>query len=235
MDMPSTSDALISRVRKIVADHYEKDSSPLLLSDLGAILRKENFWLGTEKEGKSLRQFIEEVHDPDLLIVRDKNSPAYVAVTTEKAKKVVEQYIDRRSQTTSTIPDLEALPRSLLLAFCVRQEDGKRVYLQKSPPFKYQIAATANSDEYLLVDDRYRRPGLNITDLTLLSASDRLDLQTKIVSWGRDNEIKIEDLYVGKSKRHANALERLLAAQPRGSAEKIMIPGDIALILIQHD
>ena len=59
----------------------------------------------TEADRKTLRQVIEEARDPNLLIVRDKNAPAYVAVTTEAAKKLVEQFIDRRTQTASAIPD----------------------------------------------------------------------------------------------------------------------------------
>jgi hypothetical protein len=129
--MPLDLDALVASLRKIVVEHYERDSSPLLLSDLGGLLRKQNLWPSGENEGKTLRKIIEDAHDPDLVIVRDRNSPAYVAVTTEAAKNVVEQYIERRSQSTSAIPDLEALPRSVLLAFCVRPENGKGVFLRR--------------------------------------------------------------------------------------------------------
>jgi hypothetical protein len=230
-------DTLISSLRKVVADHYEKDSSPLLLSDLGDVLRKQQLWPSKWTEGKTLRQVIEEAHDPDLLIVRDKNSPAYVAVTTEANKKIVEQFIERRSQTAATIPDLDALPRSVLLAFCVRQENGRHVFLRKSPPFRYEtnVPAEDERDQFLLVEERYRRPGLKVTEVSEVSATDRLDLQARIAAWSMDNGVQLEAFYRYRAKKHANALERLLAAQPRGAAEKIMIPGDIALILSQHE
>jgi hypothetical protein len=235
--MPLDSDALIATIRKFVADRYETDTSPLLLSDLGQILRNQNLWQPMQTEGKTLRQVIEAARDPDLVIVRDKNSPAYVAVATAATKDIVEQFIERRSQARATIPDLEALPRSVLLAFCVRQENGKPVFLRKSPPFKYEtdLPVGEDRDQFLCVEERYRRPGLKIAALTELTASDRLDLQTKIAAWSRDNGIPLEDFYKFKGKKRANALERLLAAQPPGAAEKIMIPGDIALILIQHE
>ena len=124
----------------------------------------ENAICGRQREAdrKTLRQVIEEARDPNLLIVRDKNAPAYVAVTTEAAKKLVEQFIDRRTQTASAIPDLDALPRAVLLAFCVRPESGKTVFLRTSPPFKYEIAERLGEDSnhFLPVDERYRRPGL---------------------------------------------------------------------------
>ena len=236
LNMAPEANSLIDSLRQIVAAHYERDSSPLLLSDLGDTLRKRNLWPSVDADRKTLRQAIEEARDPNLLIVRDRNAPAYVAVTTEAAKKVVEQFIDRRAQTASAIPDLDALPRAVLLAFCVRPESGKTVFLRTVPPFKYEVAERIDEDShhFFPVDERYRRPGLKLTDLSELSASDRLDLQTKIAAWSRDNGINLEDFYSFR-KKHANALERLLAAQPREVASKIMIPGDIALILSRHE
>jgi hypothetical protein len=124
-----------------------------------------------------------------------------------------------------------------LVAFCVRQENGKPVFLSKAPPFKYRISVPdeGERDQFLLIEERYRRPGLKIFNISDLNASDRLDLQTRIAAWSRDNGVELEDFYKFGEKRHANALERLLAAQPHGVAEKIMIPGDIALILSRHE
>jgi len=235
--MSPTTDEVLADLRRVVNEHYEKDSSPLLLSELGALLRKRNTWLSTESDGKKLRQVIEEAGDPDLVIVRDDTSPAYVAVTTGAAREIVEQYIRRRSQAKSVIPDLGALPRSVILAFCVRQENGKSVFLNKSFPFKYEIIdpTMADREQVLLIEDRYRRPGLKIGDSSELGPADRLDLQTKIAAWARDNGVKLEDFYTSQQNKPTNALERLIAAQPRGLAERIMIPADIALILSKHE
>jgi len=235
--MSPNSDTFIANLRKIVTERYEKDMSPLLLSDLGHILRKQNLWPTDEAEGKTLRQVIEGAHDPDLLIVRDKNSPAYIAIATGTTKDIVEQFIEHRSQNRANIPDLEALPRSVLLAFCVRQENGKTVFLRKSPPFKYEtdVPAGEDRDHFLPIEEKYRRPGLKIVEVGELTASDRLDLQTKIAAWSMDKGIQLEDFYIFKGKRRTNALERLLAAQPDGLEEKIVIPGDIALMLSRHE
>jgi hypothetical protein len=235
--MVSDPNPLLTTLRAIVAERYEKDTSPLLLSDLGLMLRQRGLWPRQEHTGKTLRQIIEDAHDPNLLIVRDKNLPAYVAVATEATKTVVEQLMARRVQRTSSVPNLEALPRSVLFAFCVRQEAGKPVFLSKTPPFKYTLAPPdeADRDQFFVIDERYRRPGLKILEPSELSASDRLDLQGRITSWSRDHDVPLEEFYIIKEKKRVNALERLLAAQSREVAPKIVIPGDIALILMQHE
>ena len=101
--MSTNPNSLISTLRAIVAERYEKDTSPLLLADLGHILRQRGLWQSAESQGKSLRQIIEDARDPDLVIVRDKNSPAYIAVATAASKEMVEQSISRRNRTVSTI------------------------------------------------------------------------------------------------------------------------------------
>lgn len=235
--MSPLDDNFIANLRKIVAEHYEKDSSPLLLSHLGAILRKQDLWPCAGAEGRTLKEFIEATHDPDLFIVRDKNSPAYVAIATQATKGIVEQFIERRRQSTAAIPDLEALPRAVLLAFCVRQPAGRPVFLRKSPPFRYvtEEPSSEDSDQFLRIDERYRRPGLKVDGAAELPASDRLDLQIKIAAWSKDNDVRLEDFYRLSAKKSGNALERLLAAQPPGVASRIMISGDIALKLSQSD
>ena len=207
----------------------------MLLSSLGFRLRKDNLWQPDRVNGRTLRQFIEGANDPDLVIVRDPNSPAFVAVAPAAYKQTVEMWIDRRSQTTATVPDLEALPRSVLLAFCVKHDAGKSVFLNKHPPFKYEIGSREEVDlnQCVEIDERYRRPGLNISGE--LSASDRLDLQTKIATWSKDTNLPIETFYMHAGKKQRNALERLVEAQPQGVAEKMMIPGDIALLLSRQE
>ena len=231
------NETLIPKIREAVKKRYEADTTPLLLSELGGILKHEGIWAAEQAEGRKLRQVIEAAQDPDLLIVRDQNSPAYVAVTTAATKELVLQHIQRRGQTRTNIPDLEALPRAVLLAFCVRQDANKPVFLRRLPPFRYEVGEPSGEDRetFVLIDERYRRPGLKLINIADLSASDRLDLQAKIATWSRDKDIDIAEFYKPTMKKRTNALERLLAAQPAGLAEKIMIPADIALILSEHE
>ena len=73
--MSSTDIDLMANIREIVTDHYQKDSAPMLLSSLGLRLRKDSRWQPDRANGRTLLQLIEVAHDPDLVIVRDPNSP----------------------------------------------------------------------------------------------------------------------------------------------------------------
>ena len=228
----ATDQDILVKVRGIVADHYSSDSSPLLLAELGSRLGS-----GFRPVSKTLTQLIAAANDPDLLLIRDKNTPAYVVVTTSTSRPVVEEWLERRKQATTSVPDLWDLPRSVLLAFCVPTECDKQVYISKAHPFKYEIKAKeADPDpELIAVEDRYRRPGLKILDPKSLSAVDQLDLQTKIITWSKDKNIPLGRFNVPSWKKSTNALERLLAAQRDGISDKILIPGDIALFLLRHE
>ena len=227
-----TEDEILNRVREIVAAHYSEKSSPLLLAELGIQLGQS-----LRPLHKTLTQLIVDANDPDLLIIRDKSAPAYVAVTTSKSKPIVAELLERRRQSTAAVPDLGGLPRSVLLAFCVPTLRDKQVYIYRSPPFKYEIRDKgADPDPELIeVDERYRRPGLKISNPEELNAVDHLDLQTKIITWSRDKSVSLDKFNLASLKKTTNALVRLLAAQRVGIAEKIVIPGDIALLLVRHE
>jgi len=198
---------------------------------LGGRLRDKGLWPPDGYAG-GLREFIESKGADELVILRDRNSPAYVAVATVANRTVVEQWIENRSQATTVVPDLDALPRPLLLAFCVHIETNQTVYVRRIPPIRFEVVPPAEIDQdFVVVDERYRRPGLRLTDVSDLSVSDRLDLQRRIATWSKDKNVPIEFFYKAAGRKPSTALERLLAAQPSGLAEKIMIPADIALLL----
>ena len=223
---------ILKKIQEIVTSHYSQRSDPLLLADLGIRLNTN-----LKPFGKTLTQFIVAANNPDLIILRDNNTPAFVVVTTSESKPFVEAWLDRRKQITSIVPDLGDLPRSVLIAFCVLKQPHEKVYICNSAPFRYEIKdiAAGPDPEMIEVEERYRRPGLKVSTLTELSATDRLDLQTKIITWSKDKNVPLGRFNGAQSKKSTNALERLLAAQRDGIAEKIMVPGDIALLLVRHE
>lgn len=235
--MATTHQDVLSKIRAIVDEHYSQVSAPLLLSALGTRLRQQHLWPTADAARLSLREFIEKSGESQLTIVRDKQSPAYIAVATPEYEPIVEQWIARRVKAVASVPDLDALPRPVILAFCVQTEPGQTVYVRKSAPFRYELSVPegSESDDFIPVDERYRRPGLRFAEPNDLQSSDRLDLQTRIAAWSRDKNIPIETFYRMLPKKHANALERLISAQPPGVAERIVIPGDIAILLTKHD
>lgn len=235
--MSSNAQLLGDKVRELVNGHYARTSAPLLLSKLGLALREQNAWPPAGHDGSSLQKFIESLGDNDLQIVRDPAVPAYIAVATRDSLAAVSGVIANRTKASTTVPDLEELPRSVLLAFCAQQNSGESVYLSKEFPFKYRTSPPSidDRDQYWEVPPRYRRNGLMMSAVTGLGAADRLDLQKKIAKWCLDNGVSIESLYRHQNARSANALERLIAAQPPGVAARMLIPSDIALLLSRND
>lgn len=226
-----------TRLKAIVQEHYAKTRTPLLLSHLGSRVEKEQLW-PDDRGQRSLKQLIEAC-EPDLQIVFDRRSPAYVAVVTPDVRADVEGQInDRLGEKDKIAVRLEDLARPVLLAFCVNVQ-SQSVYIRRTKPFRYEVGSIPieKATEYVIIEPEYRRPGLRIEHPHLLPLSDRRDLENLIQKWATVHGLEIEQFSrleqedkeapeIGKT-----ALDRLLAAQPPGVADKLLIPADIAQIL----
>jgi hypothetical protein len=237
--MPISPEEFKEKIKAIVRDHYAASRTPLLLAHLGATIEKEDAW-PVDRGGRSLKQLLKECVAPDLEIVWDKRSPAYIAVVTPEVRSDVEAQIAER-QGTSELPTvrLEDLARPVLLAFCVRVADETPVYVRRSRPFRYEIGPLSpdRASEYIIVESEYRRPGLRIDRLHLLQLSDRRDLEGRIQKWAAVHAVQLEQFSkVDQEEKEPpdygkTALDRLLEAQPRDVAQRLLIPADIAQIL----
>jgi hypothetical protein len=236
--MTTTPEEFRRRLLEIVQGHYTINRAPLLLSRLGAEIEKAQLW-PEDRAQRSLKQLIEETCGPDLQIVRDKLSPAYVAVVTPEVREQVEaQIAERPNESERTALRLESIARPVLLAFCIDVKN-QPVYVRRIRPFRYEVG-TVPSDrisEYVLVDSEYRRPGLRIDNLSALSQNDKRDLESLIQKWaavhgmGVDQFSKLDQEEREGVEKGRTALDRLLAAQPDDIAQRILIPADIAQIL----
>jgi len=236
--MAITLEEFREKIKEIVRAHYAAKSTPLLLAHLGAEIEQQQLW-PEERGQRSLRQLISETCEPDLQIVRDKRSPAYIAVVTPEVRADVEDQIARRSPVQSgTQVRLEDLARPVLLAFCVNIQN-QPVYVRRIRPFRYDVGAIPQDrlSEYLLVEPEYRRPGLRIDHLQQLQTADKHDLSSRIQQWAIAHGVDVEQ-FKRTDESEANgredrltALDRLLAAQPREIVERMLIPADIAQIL----
>lgn len=228
-----------NRIKAIVQEHYEKTRTPLLLSHLGSRIEKEQLW-PDDRGQQSLKQLIEAVK-PDLQIVFDKRSPAFVAVATPDSRDDVLQQIRARLGEKETTPvRLEDLARPILLAFCIGVQN-QSIYIRRVRPFRYDVGTipAGSESEYVVIEPEYRRPGLRIDNLNQITLSDRKDLENRIQKWATVHSLDIEQFsrleHDDKEVSDAGktALDRLLAAQPPDIAKRMMIPGDIAQFLSQ--
>jgi len=226
-----------ARLKAIVQEHYAQTRTPLLLSHLGSKVEKEQLW-PDDRGQRSLKKLIEAC-EPDLQIVFDRRSPAYVAVVTPEVRADVEGQInDRLGEKDKIAVRLEDLARPVLLAFCVNVQ-SQSVYIRRTKPFRYEVGSIPieKATEYVIIEPEYRRPGLRIEHPHLLPLSDRRDLENLIQKWATVHGLEIEQFSrLEQEDKEApetgkTALDRLLAAQPPGVADKLLIPADIAQIL----
>lgn len=229
-----TKEDILDRIQK----HYASSEDVLLLSDLGASLGLAGLW-PIEGEDRPLSEVVQGL-TPDVSLVRDPKSKAYVVIVPKGKEDLALRAIDRRHK----IHFLRQLPRAVLLAFCVEAPAGSHVYLRLQPPYRYLIAAQPLGEGYMAVEDQFRTPGLFIDDPRSIAADDAERLSSKIQEWASTHSISFEEIKaIDRAERHetsderpktpsgVNALERLYSAQAAGVAEKMVVPADIAVTL----
>ena len=236
--MGTTPEEFKDKIKAMVQGHYAASRTPLLLAHLGTDLDKADAW-PSDRGQRSLKQLIKDCASPDLDIVWDKRSPAYVAVVTREVRNDIEaQIAERLGNNKAPSVRLEDIARPVLLAFCIEAHE-QPVYVRRSRPFKYEIGnlSTDRASEFIYVESEYRRAGLRVDRLQSLPLSDRRDLEGRIQKWASVHGLQIEQFSrLDQDDKEAadtgkTALDRLLAAQPLDVAQRLMIPADIAQIL----
>jgi hypothetical protein len=227
-----------AKAKAMVRSHYAATHAPMLLAHLGSAIEKERAW-PSDRGQRSLKQLITDTCGPDLQVIFDKRSPAYVAVVTPDVRADVEaQIASRLGDKETVLVRLEDLARPVLLAFCVDVQN-QPVYIRRIRPFRYEVGSipAERATEYVVVEPEYRRPGLRIEHPHLLPLSDRRDLEGLIQKWAVVHGLEIEQfsrLEQDEKEPPASgktALDRLLAAQPSDVAQRLLVPADIAQIL----
>jgi hypothetical protein len=224
-------------VKEHVAAHYAGSEVPLLLSELGKELRAEGRW--PTNETRSLAEIVEGL-GPDITIVRDPETPAYVIVVPADKKHLAEQAIEQRHSQRF----LANLARPVLLAFCVKTEASQAVHLRTTTPFRYHVGEPPDEPGFVCVEPEFRSLGIFVRELQSLSPGDSKRLAENITRWARSHDIAVQSLFHGTKvqsksdnsrvplpQKVENALARLYAAQPPGLASRMVVPLDIALYL----
>ena len=117
--MATTPEEFKEKTIAIVRAHYAANRQPLLLAHLGTTLDKDKAW-PTDRGERSLKQLLKDYACPDLDILWDKRSPAYVAVVTPDVRDSVLAQIEERLGNNKPVNvRLEDIARPVLLAFCI--------------------------------------------------------------------------------------------------------------------
>jgi hypothetical protein len=236
--MPIPPDEFQQKIKDKVRTHYAATRTPLLLAHLGAEIEKHDEW-PNDRGQRNLKELITETCAPDLQIVRNRRSLAYIAVVTPEVRADVEAQIAERFADKDSVPvRLEEIVKPVLLAFCVNVQN-QPVYIKRTRPFRYEVGSIPpdRATDYILVEPEYRRPGLRVDHPGLLPLSDRRDLESLIQKWAAVHGVEVEQFSridqdeKEPSEAGRTALDRLLTAQPPDVAKRMMIPADIAQIL----
>jgi len=116
--MPITQEEFKEKLISIVQAHYAAHRTPLLLARLGTELDKADAW-PAGREQRNLKQLITDLATPDVDLVWDKRSPAYIAVATPDVRDAVISQVKERLGVRSMPVRLEDIARPVLLAFCI--------------------------------------------------------------------------------------------------------------------
>jgi hypothetical protein len=236
--VPISPEEFQERTKARVRAHYAANRTPLLLAHLGSEIERNDEW-PTDRGQRNLKQLIIETCGPDLQIVWDRRSPAYIAVVTPDVRADVEAQIAERFAEKDAVPvRLEEIVKPVLLAFCVNVQK-QSVYIKRTRPFRYEVGCFPpdRATDYILIEPEYRRPGLRIDHPHLLPLSDRKDLESLIQKWAAVHDVQVEQFSrMNQDEKESSAgggtaLDRLLAAQPPDVGQRMMIPADIAQVL----
>jgi hypothetical protein len=220
------------RIFDLVKAHYDVSSEPLFLSQLGILSRKEGLLTGARGSG-GLKELLRALGDR----VR-------VVPTAGKVGRDAVALPANAAQVERTLADggrfdadrFDALPRSLQIAFCVRTDDGERVFVETGRSYRYKKVPTGEEPPagMVLLDERFRLPGLRLQDA---SPAKKGLLWEQFRDWceaaGLSSDRFTDDRRPSQS-RDFNALRRLLDAQTPEVRAKLTIPGDIIELLLRH-
>lgn len=123
-----------------------------------------------------------------------------------------------------------ALPAPVQIAFCVRTASGEHVAIETVRPFRFAKITVPEliRSTQRIVPESYRRPGLALKSASL---EDRAALWRLFLAWCESAKL---DPAIFRQGETTNALARLIAAQPADLISRLVIPADIAQILLKH-
>lgn len=222
------ADDAIKRLTDAIDEHYRKENAPpLLLSTFGQknkellVELKEQFgslMAAVQAAGEERVQFI------DTTSGREAVAPAAIAANLRQ--QLQEETASQRQAASC----FDTLPASVQLAFCTRSEPGEHIAIETVRPFRFAkvkapdlIRATQR-----IIPDKYRRPGLS---LRTASVTEREALWKHFLAWAEDVGVDPATFRQGDA---TTALARLIAAQPADVVARLVIPGDIAQLLLKH-
>jgi hypothetical protein len=214
----------IDYIKKIYPEHPK----PLYLSNLGGILKKNNFQIS------NLREFVESINGFTVVCGPEKER---TAIATIDDQQEIETLLNKKADNIDkeSFQFLSKLPRTLLFAFASKRKAQPNVYFMVTPPYSFGFVKENDSmveiQSDLLLDAKIP---INLKHLELDIAS---KLSTSIKKWIDDNSIDLPAFAKNTPKRLAGnqvtLLEEMINSIPANKRSKVVLPLDIISCLIK--
>ncbi len=215
---------LVDAVRR----HYEAEKAPpLLLSTFGQ--RNKQLLQALKNEYGSLKVAIQTAGESRIRFID--TTPGREAVApTEMAGQLQIKIQEETASQRQAANYFDSLPRPVQLAFCVKTEPNEHVAIDIVRPFRFYKVTAPDliRSTQRIIPDTYRRSGLS---LGTASAQEREALWRLFSAWAEKTDV---DPSVFRQGEVTNALSRLIAAQPPDIISRLVIPADIAQILLKR-
>jgi len=218
----------LQRLISAIEKHYEEPKAPpLLLSSFGQ--RNKQLLTELKDEFGSLKAAAhaageDRIRLVDTTIGRETVAPAGIAAELQLQ---IQGEIANQRQAANLFG---SLPVPVQIAFCVRTESGEYIAIDIVRPFRFAKVTAPDliRPTQRIILDTYRRPGLL---LRAASVHDRETLWRLFLAWAEEVNV---DPTVFRQGEASTALGRLIAAQPADIIPRLVIPADIAQILLKH-
>jgi len=236
----NTKNEILSSVKL----HYASSSSPLLLAKLGHELNSK----GYKSPEFGLLKFIENTLSGELSVVRHPTLTPVIAVSldaqkTEVLSNLTQLYPVHDAENIEVQIGLGSYRRSLIRAFCIEVGDNDIVYYHSKRPFIYRIFEKEMKPEagYVEIPKELRTSCIDENDITTASLDKRRELESNILLWAKNIGIephvlcKRKQADTARAAHRTTALSRLIEAQNSSVLKQLVIPADIAKILLEFE
>lgn len=218
---------LLDRLVSAVEEHYPSSDVPALrLSKFGT--RHAELVQELKAEFGTLKRAIKEAGEDRLRFVDERTGSEAVA-PAGIADHIAKQLELRSANLKEGAGNFDSLPLAVRVAFVTRSEAGEHIALDMTRPHRFVKITDPEliRPSQRIIAEQYRRPGLALRNAT---ASDKAALWASFLAWA--DAVSVDPgVFQDKSM---TALSRLLAAQPKSIISQVVIPADIAQLLLKH-
>ena len=222
------TEKLLQELVAAVENHYGVENpKPLLLARFGQIAPALSAEL--KMEYGSLGAAVRKVGSEKLKIL-NAGSGRQVVAPASNADGIGQSLEQQSAEQKAGSSSFDGLPTPVQIAFCVKVSEGQGVAVRVAPPFKYikWKVGGALKPGFKAIDEQFRRPGFVVRDATV---AEKDELWRKFIAWCETQKVDPTSFQAGHP---STALGRLIAAQTADVVTNLVIPADIAAILLRH-